>query len=134
MKTFTSGIGQTRARWLFIYGVLFGLLFSSGEGIQLMPFPLSAESKVSKLNAFSREDASKSYAFSIFSSRNSFTSLKAKFQKDADQYLSGEQSTPERSETPDDLCSFAAENFKPARFLHFALVPRSRSKRAPPMI
>jgi hypothetical protein len=134
MKTFTSKIRQTRARWLLFYGVLFGLLFSSGEGIQLMPFPVSAESKVSNLNASSRSKNSKSYAFSVFSSRSSFTLLKTKFQKDPNQYPSGEAFTPDFSESREKFRLSAGEDFQAAIFTRSFVVKNPKSKRAPPII
>ncbi len=133
MRTFTFRRRQNGARWLLIYGVLVGLLFSSGEGIQLMPFPVSTGSKVSRLTASSREENSKSYAFTVFNSRNSFALLKAKFQKDPDQSLPGERFTPERLETRADLSLRADENLRQAVFRRRFAVPNSKSKRAPPV-
>lgn len=134
MKRFISTIRQTRARWLLIYGVLAGLFFSSGEGIQLLPFPVSAKSKASKPSASSRDEPSKSYAFSVFSSRSSFTLLKSKVQKDTNQYLSGEYFTLVRSQGRATLCAFGAENPRSKNRLYRFPVKNSRPKRAPPVV
>jgi hypothetical protein len=133
MKRFASMRRQTSARWVFIFGVLAGLFFSGGEGIQLFPFPV-AEAKTSKISASNLDEHSKSYAFSVFSSRNYSTLLKSKFQKDANQYLSGERFTPDRSETRADFCRKTARNRHEAGLLHISHVLSSPSKRAPPVI
>src|SRR3954469_10251283 len=89
MKRFSSAIRQNSARWVFIFGLLAGLFFSGGEGIQLFPFPFAGDNN-SKITASNSEQNPKSYAFSVFSSRNYSTLLKSKFQKYTNQYLSGE--------------------------------------------
>src|SRR5215203_4116315 len=110
MKTFTSIVRQNYcARRLFIFGVLAGLFFSSGEGIQLLPFPV-AEGHNFKVTASVPEESSKSYAFSVFSSRNYSALLKSKSQKDTAQYLSGGHLTFERSDAPADFCRQTAQN------------------------
>ena len=86
MKTFSSMIRQNCARWILIFGLLAGLFFSGGEGIQLLPFPVSERGN-SEIDVSVRDDNSKSYAFTVFSSRSFSTLLKAKFQKDTNQYL-----------------------------------------------
>ncbi|HEY0457886.1 MAG TPA: hypothetical protein VGC97_01970 [Pyrinomonadaceae bacterium] len=134
MKIFTSIVRQNCARWLFIFGVLAGLFFSSGEGIQLLPFPV-AEGANLKVNASVPEVNSKSYAFSVFSSRNYSALLKAKFQKDISQYLSGESLTFERSDARAKRRLPAAQIWRQSNLLpRGSLVPNSRSKRAPPVI
>ena len=133
MKTFTSSIRQNCTRWIFIFGVLTGLFFSGGEGIQLFPFPVT-EVNTSKISASDFEQYSKSYAFSVFSSRNYSTLLKSKFQKHINQYLSGERLRFARSETGADFRRQSARSLKKADLLHVSLVLSSRSKRAPPVI
>ena len=133
METFISQIRQFPAR-LLIYGVLLGLLFSSGEGIQLLPFPGSTEGNVSKTAASSRERLSKSYAFSVSGSRSPLSLQKSKFQKDAHSSLSGARLTPDPPEASAGSRSPAAVPFSRADVLHFALVTRWRPKRAPPLM
>jgi hypothetical protein len=133
MKTFTSMIRQTPARWLLLYGVLAGLFFSGGEGIQLLPFP-PAKGKTSKIAARVAEESSKSYAFSVFSSRSSFGLLKAKFQKDSDQYLSGARFAPERLYARPKIVLPAVRNVQESKVLPDFRVSIPQSKRGPPVI
>ncbi|HVE59304.1 MAG TPA: hypothetical protein VNB22_20940 [Pyrinomonadaceae bacterium] len=133
MKRFSSTGRQNRARWVLIFGVLAGLFFSGGEGIQLFPFPF-AEANNSKITASVPEQNPKSYAFSVFSSRNYSTQLKSKFQKDTDQYLSGGGWKLDRSETRINFCLPPAQNRKEANLSHISLVLSSQSDRAPPMV
>lgn len=133
MKTFTSIIRQTPARWILICGLLAGLFFSGGEGIQLLPFP-DSERGSSEINVSVRDDLSKSYAFSVFSARSFSVLLKAKFQKDANQYLSGEYLRFERSEAGTKVCLPAVQKRQEADFLHISLTTDSQSNRAPPAV
>jgi hypothetical protein len=131
MKRFSSIGRQNCPRWILIFGVLTGLFFSGGEGIQLFPFPVT-EVNSSKISASVREESSKSYAFSVYSYRNYSTFLKAKFQKHANLYLSGEYFTFHRSETRANFCLPPAQNRREINFLRRAPVADSQSKRAPP--
>jgi hypothetical protein len=133
MKRFSSTGRQNRARWVFIFGVLAGLFFSGGEGIQLFPFPFAEDSN-SKITASNSEQNPKSYAFSVFSSRNYSAQLKSKFQKDTNQYLPGEGWKFNPSETGANFCLSAAQNPEEASFWHISLVLSSQSDRAPPMV
>jgi len=133
MKTFSSMVRQNCARCILIFGVLTGLFFSGGEGIQLFPFPIT-EVNTSKVSASHAEENSKSYAFSVFSYRNYSAFLKVKFQKQAYQYLSGEYFTFGRSETRADFCLQSARSGKKTKLLRLAPVADSQSGRAPPTI
>ncbi len=133
MKTFIFMIKQKPARWILILGLLAGLFFSGGEGIQLLPFPVS-ECDSAALNVSDFEDNSKSYAFSVFSSRSFSALLKAKFQKDSNQYLSGENPSFERSESDADFCLQSAQKRQESNFLRTSPVTDSPSDRAPPAI
>ena len=133
MKTFTSMIRQTPARWLLIFGLLAGLFFSDGEGIQLLPFP-DSERVNSEINVSVRDDNSKSYAFSVFSPRGFSALLKAKFQKETNQYLSGESLTFDRSESSADFRRQLVRNNREATLRHVSLFKASQSNRAPPAI
>lgn len=133
MKTFTSMTRQNCARWIFIFGVLAGLFFSRGEGIQLLPFP-GAEGHYSK-NTFSvLENNSKSYAFSVHGSGSLSTLLKSKYQKNTNQHLPGEYLTLERLDLGVKYCSRAAQNRQKTSLLHGSLVLSSQSDRAPPAV
>lgn len=133
MKRFSSIVRQNCARWVFIFGVLAGLFFSGGEGIQLFPFPV-AEANNYKISASVPEKNPKSYAFSVFTSRNYSTLLKSKFQKHTNQYLSGEVWTFDWSETCANFCPQSVQNRQEADLLPNSLVLRSQSDRAPPMV
>jgi hypothetical protein len=134
MKRFSSIEKQNCARWVFIFGVLAGLFFSGGEGIQLFPFPVS-EVKNLKITASNSQQNPKSYAFSVFSSRNYSAQLKSKFQKDANQYLSGGGWKFDPSETfSANFCLSPFQNLKEANILHNSIVLSSQSDRAPPMV
>jgi hypothetical protein len=132
-KTFACVINQNCARLILIFGVLAGLFFSGGEGIQLLPFPFT-KAETSKISASNLEENSKSYAFSVFSSRNYSAQLKSKHQKDANQYLSGERFTLDRPEIRADFCRQAVKLAEEAGLLHTSLVLSAPSDRAPPVI
>jgi hypothetical protein len=131
MKRFSSIKRQTCARWVLLFGILAGLFFSGGEGIQLFPFPVT-ELNHSKISASNLEENPKSYAFSVFSSRNYSTLLKSKFQKDANQYLSGELLTCAGLDLRANFCLSSARNHKETDLLRRSLDPDSQSDRAPP--
>ena len=133
MKTFTSILKQNSARWIFIFGLFAGLFFSSGEGIQLMPFPVSEHGGAAR-NVSISEENSKSYAFSVFNSRAFSALLKAKFQKVSNPYLSGERFSTEYSERNANFCPDATQKYRRSSFLHASPAADSRSNRAPPAI
>ena len=133
MKTFSSMIRQNCARWILIFGLLAGLFFSGGEGIQLLPFPVSERGN-SEIDVSVRDDNSKSYAFTVFSSRSFSTLLKAKFQKDTNQYLAGESLIFDRSEIGANFRLRRVRNNREANLRHVSLFTTSRSNRAPPSI
>jgi len=133
MKTFIFMIRQNSARWIFIFGLLAGLFFSGGEGIQLFPFPF-AECNDSKITVSVPEKNPKSYTFSVFSSRNYSTLLKLKFQKHGNQDLFGESWAFDWSETCANFCRQTAQNRQEANLLRLAFVISSQSDRAPPIV
>jgi hypothetical protein len=133
MKRFASATRKSCARWIFIFGVLAGLFFSGGEGIQLLPFPV-IEANNSKNTSFILESNSKSYAFTVFSSGNYSTLFKSKFQKHANQHLSGANPTFSRLDAGANFCRQAAQIRQEANLLHLAAVADSQSNRAPPAI
>lgn len=131
MKRFASMTRHNTARWIFIFGVLAGLLFSGGEGIQLFPFQ-AAEADNSK-NTFSvLEEDLKSYALSVHNSGNHSHLLKSKPQKQTNQYLSGGRSTFTRSSICPKLFLKPARNREDANPSHASVFLSSQSDRAPP--
>lgn len=132
---------QKRARWVLIFGLLAGLFFSGGEGIRLMPFPVSeidnskiAETSNAGIGVSALEENSKSYAFSVFSSRSFSAFLKAKFQKNTNQYLSGEHYTFERRESRANFSPRFACQRQEADFPRVSPFTESQPGRAPPAI
>ena len=72
-------------RWIILCGVLTGIFFSSGEGLQLMPFPdspVGAGKSASRM----RDEREKFYSFSVHSFPLSL-SLKSKVQKGSDHFV-----------------------------------------------
>lgn len=133
MKSFTLIPGQNCARWIFIFGVLVGLFFSGGEGIQLLPFP-NAENNFSKNTSFILEKKSNAYAFSVHGSGKYSTLLKSKCQKHAHQNLAGENLTFDRADFRANFCWRTAQHRHEPDFLQISLVLSSQSDRAPPKI
>ena len=98
-----------------------------------MPFPAS-EYAGAKLNLSVSEDGSKSYAFTVFGSRSLSSLLKTGFQKNANQYLSGERLSFEQAESRVNFCLPLAQKRHEADFRHAALFADSQSDRAPPSV
>lgn len=72
---------QYAARLLMLIGVLTGILFSSGEGVQLLPFPVSPEK--SEKNSYPVQNGNyKSYSLSTYNSSAHSVLLKIKSKKD----------------------------------------------------
>ncbi len=133
MKKFASMTRNSRARWIFIFGVLAGLFLSGGEGVQLFPFPIS-ESGYSENTASVLESNLKSYAYSVHNSGGHSTLLKSKLQKHVNQYLHGGHLTFDWSNSRANSCLQSALNRREANFSHTAVFPSSQSDRAPPVI
>ena len=133
MKKFTSMSRHNRARWILMFGVLAGLLFSCGEGIRLLPFP-NAEADNSKNTQSVFEKNLKSYALSIRNSGNPSPLLKSKFQKHINQYLPGGQLIFDWSSPRVKLFLPSARNREKANLLCASVFLNSQSDRAPPVI
>ncbi len=133
MKKFASIIRQNCVRWILILGVLTGLFFSGGEGIQLLPFPI-AEDCNSKNTASILEKNLKSYALSVHNSGNHFTLFKSKFQKHANQYPAAGHLTFVWSSVHTKLFLQSAGNREEVNLSHAAGFLTSQSGRAPPAV
>lgn len=91
-------------RWILLIGVITGIFFSSGEGIQLLPFPISPDNS-EKGSFFLQAERGKSYTLSIRNFAHSL-SIKSKIQKNVKDLACS------------DLC---ANEFDVNRFFSFAL-------------
>lgn len=105
---------QIITRWFLIAGVLSGLFFSSGEGVQLLPFP-SPLSAASEKNTFSFQNENcKSYSLSVHNSAAYSVVVKSKPQKNL-KYLA--------------CANFFGNNLRPSKFFS-AMVRRNNSEPA----
>ena len=133
MRTFPSNAWQNYTRWILIFGLLAGLFVSSGEGVQLFPFPIS-EGNNSKNSSALNEKSQKSYAFSVHNSGGHLPTPQSKFQKQANQYLPVGHLTFGWSSLQANFCLKSAHNREEANFSRPAVFPNSQSDRAPPVI
>ena len=133
MRTIPSNAWQNYTRWILIFGLLAGLFFSSGEGVQLFPFPIS-EGNNAKNSSALNEKSQKSYAFSVHNSGGHLPTLQSKFQKQANQYLPVGHLTFGWSSLQANFCLKSAHNREEANFSRPAVFPSSQSDRAPPVI
>lgn len=113
--------------------MLAGLLFSEGEGVQLLPFPVAENVAAENIASFLEENP-KPYAFSVLNSNNPSPLVKSKFQKQVNQYLHGRYANFDRSDSGANLGRHSARNRPAADFSHISLVLGSQSDRAPPAI
>ena len=133
MRTIPSNAWQNHTRWILIFGLLAGLFFSSGEGIQLFPFPI-AEGDSSKNTASIDVNNQKFYAFSVHNSSCHLPTLQSKFQKQANQYLPVGRLTVGWSNFQANFCLTSARQREEADFSRASLVLGSLSDRAPPAV
>ena len=133
MRTFPSNAWQNYTRWILIFGLLAGLFVSSGEGVQLFPFPIS-EGNNSKNSSALNEKSQKSYAFSVHNSGGHLPTLQSKFQKQANQYLPVGRLTVGWSNFQANFCLTSARQREEADFSRASLVLGSLSDRAPPAV
>jgi len=133
MRKFASMTRQNCARWIFIFGVLAGLLFSRGEGIQLLPFPI-IEANNSKNTSSVLENNLKSYALSVPNSGNHSPLLKSKFQKHANQFLPGGHLTFDWSSVRAKLFLQPVHNREKPNLSPASVFLSSQSDRAPPTV
>jgi len=133
MRIFPFKIRQNHTRWILIFGLLIGLFFSGGEGIQLLPFPV-AEGSNSKNTSSILEKNLKSYVLSVHNSSNHSPLLKSKFQKNANQYLPGGHSTFDWSSIRAKLFLQQENNREKPNLSHASVFLSSQSDRAPPTV
>jgi len=133
MRTIPSNAWQNYTRWILIFGLLAGLFFSSGEGIQLFPFPI-AEGDSSKNTASIDVNNQKFYAFSVHNSGGHLPTLQSKFQKQTNQYLHVGRLSVGWSNFQANFRLASARHREEADFSHTCIVLGSLSDRAPPII
>jgi hypothetical protein len=133
MKIFPSKTRQNYASRILIFGLLAGLFFSAGEGVQLFPFPI-AEGDSSKNTASIDVNNQKFYAFSVHNSGGHLPTLQSKFQKQTNQYLHVGRLTVGWSNFQANFCLQSARNCEKADFSHASVFPISQTDRAPPII
>jgi len=133
MKLFPFKTWQNYVRLILLFGLLAGLFFSGGEGVQLLPFPV-AKADSSKNTAALLEKNLKSYAFSVHNSGNHLPTLQSKFQKNANQCLPIGRLIVGWSNFQANFCLTSAHNREEANFSRPAVFPSSQSDRAPPVI
>jgi hypothetical protein len=133
MRTIPSNAWQNHTRWILIFGLLAGLFFSSGEGVQLFPFPI-AEGDSSKNTASIDVNNQKFYAFSVHNSGVHLPTLQSKSQKQTNQYLHVGRLTVGWSNFKANFCLTSARQREEADFSRASLVLGSLSDRAPPAV
>lgn len=119
-------------RLILIVGVMTGLFFSGGEGIQLLPFPTVA-AQTEKEAAQIHSGKSKSYAFSVNNSNIHNGTVKSKSQKNL-KYFDLADVVKNRRQTIDFLYLSAKPNYYRAAFSVSTDIFISPSDRAPPVI
>jgi len=133
MKLFPFKTRQNYVRLILLFGLLAGLFFSGGEGVQLFPFPV-AKADSSKNTAALLEKNLKSYAFSVHNSGNHLPTLQSKFQKNANQCLPVGRLIVGWSNFQANFCLTSARQREEADFSRASLVLGSLSDRAPPAV
>ena len=131
MQRFASMTRRKYARWIFIFGVLTGLFFSGGEGIQLLPFAI-AEVNNSKNTSLTLEAKLKSYALSVHNPGSYSPLHNSKFPKDANQFPLGGHLTFDWSSVRANFCLQPKYNREKAKLWHAYVFLSLQSDRAPP--
>jgi hypothetical protein len=124
---------QQIIRWFLLFSVLTGIFFSNGEGIHLLPFPVSSESNEQSTYSFEAKSR-KSYTLSARNQNNRSLLLKAKFQKDNNKDFScGALSANEFSHVK--IVRFSLkQNHKEEKLFYTSSFLIFPSDRAPPVI
>jgi hypothetical protein len=133
MEVFLFKIRQNSTSWIFIFSVLVGLFFSSGEGVQLFPFPITEESNASKSFSFLEKNP-KSYAFSIYNFGNHSLLFKSKFQKHVNKHLAGARLIFNWSNANAIFYFHSAYNSRETGHWHISAPKGSLTDRGPPII
>lgn len=121
-------------RRVLLIGVMIGLFFSSGEGIQLLPF--SANSETAKGNSAKLElGTSKFYSYSVHNAGSHLSVAKNKAQKnskDLDGFVSNNY---EKSLSLfKGFAEVITQNYFQPVFLDDSLITAIPSDRAPPLV
>ncbi len=123
---------QIIARWFLIAGVLSGLFFSSGEGVQLMPFP--SPSAAAEKNKISFQDGnSKSYSLSVHNSAANSVVVKSKPHKNLKDLACAKGFGNSLRPSKFFSATVRQNNSEPAFFKPSNLIT-SPSDRAPPVV
>lgn len=123
---------QYLTRWFLLIGVMTGIFFSSGEGVQLFPFPVISDTTETNTIAL-RDESYKPYSLSLHNSAGFSVVLKAKVQKNlkhpagADSF--GNEFCPTISTHPP-----FRQISREITFPHSSILLTSASDRAPPII
>lgn len=120
------------SRWFFVIGVMTGLFFSGGEGIQLFPFSVASTEVESSADQLQTGE-SKSYAFSVYNSNSHSGIAKTKNQKNT-KYFDLADVVKNRWHTIEFLYSPTKQNYQRTAFSTSAEIFISPSDRAPPAV
>lgn len=119
---------ETVFRAVVLFGVLAGLLFSSGEGIRLFPFPPSAAAQNEK--SFLSDGKESDYKENIFRLEKGEGSF-SKFQRSAKDYWAGFQ-MPQKSPFFRLAVIFQTDSAFIPRVFQSRFVSQTPGSRAPP--
>ena len=130
MGRFVSKNRRQSIYWIILFSLMTGLLFSSGEGIRLLPFPVSTDGD----NRFSQTFLSKNPGFynpSTHHSGSSLLKLKTKNQKTV-KLLTGATIEFSRLDVLESFCPQVKEFSGSDVFSYKSAHLISLSDRAPP--
>ena len=117
-------------RWLLITIVITGIFFSNGEGIQLLPFPVSPDKN--EKSSFLQDEESKSYTISARKFSHS-RPIKTKIQKNTKDFsclgLCANQFDGEKF-----FISQFEQNHPKTVFIYSSRILHTYSTRGPPLV
>jgi hypothetical protein len=123
---------QNMTRWFLLIGVLTGIFFSGGEGIQLLPFPSRSET-TGNFSGAPPGEFYRPYSLSLHNSAGFSMVLKAKTPKSPKDLIGVDVFRKES--TPAGLYySSSTRKSSAATFFHTSIFLTSTSDRAPPTI
>ncbi|MCD9185201.1 MAG: hypothetical protein LUM44_02120 [Pyrinomonadaceae bacterium] len=131
MKDVSKNV-KSFTRWVFVIGVMTGLFFSGGEGIQLFPFSANF-TEVERNADLLQTGKSKSYAFSVYNSNAHSGITKSKNQKNT-KYFDCADVAENRWQTIKFNYSPVQQNYHRAAFSTSSDIFISPSDRAPPAV
>lgn len=124
---------QIVTRWFLIAGVLSGLFFSSGEGVQLLPFPSPISAAFEKNKVSFQDENSKSYSLSVHNSAANSVVVKSKPQKNLKD-LAGAKGFGDDLRQPKFISATVRQNNSQPAFFKTSNLITAPSDRAPPAI